>query len=96
MWDLRTKACVKTFIGHRDTGIIKFQNTISEFSGFNSIRIVCSLYYDGSVLFSGSCDSSIKQWDLRTSKTIKTLTHHRRAVSTIHYNSMDNTLVSGK
>ena len=50
---------------------------------------------DGSVLVSGSDDKSVKIWDVKLGRTLKTLTGHRREVFAVDINKAGTTIISG-
>jgi pleiotropic regulator 1 len=46
-------------------------------------------------IISGSADSTIKLWDLKTGKAMSTLTHHKKGIRSLTANPTENSFVSG-
>jgi WD40 repeat protein len=58
-------------------------------------RVFCLLQADEEKVISGSYDSTLKVWCVKTGRCLRTLTGHQGRVLTIFFDKFDGTLISG-
>ena len=59
---------------------------ISHFQGHSNYVFCCNFNPQSNLVVSGSFDESVRIWDVRTGKCLKTLPAHSDPVSAVHFN----------
>ena len=70
------------------------RNNIHEMSGHSALVLSTAFSHDGEKIISSSIDNTIKIWDAKTYKLIKTITGHTGPVRTAFFSSDDKYILS--
>jgi WD40 repeat protein len=74
---------------------MKTGQLIRTLEGHNNIVISVNFNQDGTILASGSRDTTIKLWDMKTGQLIRTLEGHNDYVNSVNFNQDGTILASG-
>ncbi|ETO00030.1 hypothetical protein RFI_37429, partial [Reticulomyxa filosa] len=99
LWDVETSKLLHIFNGHNHTVTCVDISPLQSNNKNNNFGVICG---NGYTICSGSCDNTIRVWDIETTKQLIVFKEHEHWISSVKYGLNElknigcaNTILSG-